>query len=58
MQVKPIYQDNGECLMLYCCGWQDLHNLPSNSHIRHFCHGGSAAGCCSEPAGGCGGCGT
>ena len=33
-QIKPIYQDNGECVMLYYCGWQEIQSLPSNSYIR------------------------
>ena len=58
-KVKPVYEDNSDCVLLYACGWQEYQSLPSNSHIKHNCGGGEAAGCCSGgmEGAGCGGCG-
>ncbi len=57
-KVKPVYEDNGDCVLLYACGWQEYASLPSNSHIKHNLGGGDAAGCCSgTDLAGCGGCG-
>ena len=50
-KVKPVYEDNGDCVLLYACGWQEYSSLPSNSHIKHNCGGGDAAGCCSGRVG-------
>ena len=56
--MKPVYEDNGDCVLLYACGWQEYASLPSNSHIKHNLGGGDAAGCCSgTDLAGCGGCG-
>ena len=30
-KVKPVYEDNGDCVLLYACGWQEYASLPSNS---------------------------
>ena len=57
-KVRPVYEDNGDCVLLYACGWQEYASLPSNSHIKHNLGGGDAAGCCSgSDVAGCGGCG-
>ena len=57
-KVRPIYEDNSDCVLLYACGWQEYSCLPSNSHIKYNCSGGDAAGCCSGgDVSGCGGCG-
>ena len=57
-KVKAVYEDNSDCVLLYACGWQEYQSLPSNSHIKHNCGGGEAAGCCSGgDMAGCGGCG-
>ena len=58
-KVRPIYEDNSDCVLLYACGWQEYTSLPSNSHIKYNCGGGEAAGCCSgADTAGCGGCGS
>ena len=57
-KVKPVYEDNSDCLLLYACGWSEYNNLPSNSHIKYNCADGASAGCCTgTDASGCGGCG-
>ena len=42
-KVRPIYEDNSDCVLLYACGWQEYFCLPSNSHIKYNCNGGDAA---------------
>ena len=27
-QVRPIYEDNADCVLLYACGWQEYSSLP------------------------------
>ena len=39
--VRPIYEDNSDCVLLYACGWQEYNSLPSNSHIKYNCAGGA-----------------
>jgi hypothetical protein len=58
--VRRSCDDNFGILMFAYVGWDVYPFIPSNSHIRHECGGGEAAGCCAgdEDAGGCGGCGN
>jgi hypothetical protein len=37
--VRPIYEDNKDCVLLYACGWSEYTSLPSNSHIKYNCPG-------------------
>jgi hypothetical protein len=38
-KVRPIYEDNQDCVLLYACGWSEYTSLPSNSHIKYNCPG-------------------
>jgi hypothetical protein len=38
-KVRPIYEDNKDCVLLYACGWSEYTSLPSNSHIKYNCPG-------------------